>query len=380
MNADKNCTANFTLNSSLPDLIPSALSTATTAIAPAKNISLLNTVNNQGGASAGSSVAAFHLSTNTSYGDGDDIPFTFTRSVGGLAAGASSSATNTLTIPATAPLGAYYICSMADRGHTVTESNETNNALCTASTIQVTRPDLVMTDVTPSASTVNQGGTLLVTNTVQNQGAVATPIGFRVGFYLHPSVGADVAITTTRVVAALAAGASTTGTTNLTVPASTPPNAYYVCAMADPLGQVVETDEANNILCSPNQVTVPLPDLTVTALSKTATTVKAGGSFTVSNSVKNIGGSKAGSSVVEFHLSADAVYGGGDDVASPTKRTITSLAINATSTASTAMKVPVTTPPGDYYVCIQADTNNSVAELSEKNNERCTTSTITVTP
>jgi subtilase family serine protease len=380
MNADKNCTANFTLNSSLSDLIISALSTATTAIAPGKNLSLFNTVKNQGTASPGSSVAAFHLSNNTTYGDGDDIPFAFTRSVDGLAAGASSSATNTLTIPATTPLGNYYICAMADSGGAVTESDETNNSLCTASTIQITLSDLIMTTVTPNAPTVNQGGTLSVTDTVQNQGAVATPIGFRVGFYLHPSLGADVAITTNRPVAALAAGFSSTGTTNLTVPASTPPNTYYVCAKADSLAQVVETDEGNNTLCSSTQVTVPQPDLTVTALSKTATTVKAGGTIVVSNSIKNIGGSKAGSSIVAFHLSIDAAYGGVDDVASTTTRTIASLAINATSTASTGMKIPATTPTGIYYVCIQADTNNSVAETDEGNNTGCSTNTITVTP
>jgi subtilase family serine protease len=220
---------------------------------------------------------------------------------------------------------------------------------------------------------------LSVTDTVQNQGAVATPIGFRVGFYLHPHLGADVVIITNRPVAALAAGSSNTGTTNLIVPASTPPNDYYVCAKADSLSQVAETDETNNTLCTGTLVTVPQPDLTVTAVSTTATTVKAGGTITVSNSIKNIGGSKAGSSVVAFHLSTDTTFGGVDDVASTTTRTIASLAINATSTASTGTKVPASTPAGIYYVCVQADKNNSVAEVDETNNDRCTMTTITVT-
>ncbi|HET6464806.1 MAG TPA: CARDB domain-containing protein, partial [Nitrospiria bacterium] len=329
-------------------------------------------------------VEAFHLSTNTTYGDGDDIPFAFTRSVGPLSPGASSSATNTLIIPAAIPLGNYYICAKADSGGALTESDETNNSLCTAGTIQVTLSDLIMTTVTPNALTVNQGGTLSVTNMVQNQGAVATPIGFRVGFHLSVNNlygdGDDLAVTTSRVVAALAAGASSTGTTGLLIPSSTPPGMYYVCAKADSLAQVVETDETNNTLCSSTQVTVPQPDLTVTAVSKTATTVKAGAIFYVSNSIKNVGGSKAGSSVVAFHLSADAVYGGGDDIASTTTRTITSLGINATSTGLTPMKVPASTSSGTYYVCVQADRNNSVAEVDETNNTRCTTTTITVTP
>jgi hypothetical protein len=363
-----------------PDLIISALSTATTAIAPGKNISLSNTVKNQGTVSAGSSVAAFHLSTNTTYGDGDDIPFTFIRSVGPLSAGASSSATNTLTIPATTPLGNYYICAMADSGNAVGEEDETNNVLCTASTIQVTLSDLIMTTVTPNAPSVNQGGTLSVTNTVQNQGAVATPIGFRVGFYLHPSVGADVAITTSRVVAALGAGLSSTGTTGLLIPSSTPSGTYYVCAKADSLSQVLETDETNNTLCSSTQVTVPQPDLIVSALSTTTTTAAAGGVAYVTNSIKNQGGSKAGTFVEAFHLSTNAVYGDGDDIVSITTRTIGSLGIGATSSATNAVRIPAGTSTGDYYICANADDGNSVAESDKGNNSQCTTTTITVTP
>jgi hypothetical protein len=366
-----------------PDLIVSSLQTSTTAIAPGKNISLFNAVKNQGDASAGSSVAAFHLSTNTTYGDGDDIPFTFSRSVGPLAAGAKSTATNTLTIPAPTPLGNYYICAMADSGNVVAEDNETNNSLCTAAMIQVTLADLVTTDVTPNSGTVNQGGTLSVSDTVQNVGAVATPIGFRVGFHLSVNNvygdGDDVAITTNRVVAALGAGASSTGTTGLLIPSSTPPGDYYVCAKADSLAQVVETDETNNTLCSSTQVTVPQPDLIVSGLSTTIATVKAGGVAYVTNAIKNQGGSKAGTFVVAFHLSTNAVYGDGDDIVSITTRTIGSLGIGATSSATNAVRIPAGTSAGDYYICANADDGNTVTESDEGNNSRCTTTTITVT-
>ncbi len=384
MNANKSCTANFTLNTSLPDLIISALSTTATAVAPGKTFVLSNTVKNQGTATAGSSIVAFHLSTNAVYGDGDDIAFTATRSVASLVAGASSSGNTTLTVPPAAALGTYYICAMADSGGAVNEgTNESNNSSCTGGTIQVTRADLIMTAVTPTVTTVNQGGTLPVFNTVKNQGLISST-SFRIAFHLSVDDtygGAnDVALTTIRSVTSLGPGISSSATTNLAIPLSTPPNTYYVCAYADSLNAVIETDDGNNTLCSQVQVTVPQPDLIVSALSTTATTVKAGAIFYVSNSIKNQGGSKAGSSVVAFHLSLDTTYGGGDDIASTTTRTITSLAINATSAASTVVRIPATTPPGTYYVCVQADTNNSVAELNETNNERCTTNTITVTP
>jgi subtilase family serine protease len=188
----------------------------------------------------------------------------------------------------------------------------------------------------------------------------------------------DVAITATRSVAALAAGASSAGSTTITVPATTAPNTYYLCAKADSANTVAETDESNNTLCSSTLVTVPEPDLIVSALSTTATTGTAGGSISVSNSIKNQGGSKAGSSIVAFHLSTNATYGDGDDIVSITSRTISSLAINATSTVGSAVKIPLTTPSGTYYVCVRADDADSVAESDESNNAACTATAFTV--
>ena len=114
------------------------------------------------------------------------------------------------------------------------------------------------------------------------------------------------------------------------------------------------------------------------AESTTATTVNKGANFTLSNSVKNQGGSAAGSSTVAFHLSTDTTYGNGDDVVITQTRTITSVAIGATSTASTTLTVPLSTPSGTYYVCAMADTNNTVAEGDETNNTRCTATTINI--
>jgi len=247
------------------DLAMTAVSTTTTAVAPGKTLSLSNTVKNQGIFPAGSFTIAFHLSTDTTYGNGDDIAFTATRSVTSLAAGATSTASTTLTIPSSTPLGSYYICAMADSTNTVNEGSlENNNALCTASTVQVTLSDLIMTQVSPNAATAMKGGTLSVTNTVKNQGPVSTGTSFRIGFRLSVNTtfgdSDDVVITTIRSVSALAAGASSTATTSLSIPSSTPSGTYYVCAKADSAGTVAETDENNNTLCSDG---APIPQVTV---------------------------------------------------------------------------------------------------------------------
>lgn len=364
------------------DLVVSALSTATTAILPGKTLPVSSTVLNQGNLNAGGSRVAFSLSTDSVYGNGDDIHLSATRTVGSLAIGASSTASTTLTVPSTTPVRSYFICAMADSTSTVNEGyQEHNNTYCTDSTVAVTYPDFVMTAVTPAVATVNQGASLVVNSMVTNQGLVASgssKVAFRLSLNDVYGDGDDVVISATRSVAALAAETASSGNTTITVPATAAPNTYYLCAKADSANAVVETDESNNTLCSSTLVTVPEPDLIVSALSTTATTGTAGGSISVSNSIKNQGGSKAGSSIVAFHLSTNATYGDGDDIVSTTSRTISSLAINATSTVGSAVKIPLTTPSGTYYVCVRADDADSVAESDESNNAACTATAFTV--
>jgi len=197
------------------DLVMTAVSTTATILAPGGAFTLANTAQNQGNFPAGSSAVGFHLSTNTTYGDGDDVAMTATRTIASLAAGATSASTTGLTVPAATPFGTYYVCAMADSGNTVSESNETNNSLCTTATIQVSATDLIMTAVTPNAATVNPGATLSVTDSAKNQGqfsAGASKVGYSLSLDATYGGGDDVAITTTRTITSLAAGATSRGT------------------------------------------------------------------------------------------------------------------------------------------------------------------------
>jgi len=372
-----------------PDLIMTAVGPNTNVLKPGQSLAVSNTVSNQGDVAAGSFTIAFHLSPNTTYGDSDDIVLSATRSVTSLSplatgtmATSTRTASTTLTIPSTTPVGTYYICAMADSANAVDEGAfENNNTFCSASPVTVTYPDLVMTDVTPGATTVNQGASLTGSSTVQNQGLVASgssTVAFHLSVDNIYGNADDIVLSGTRSVAGLAAGASSSGSATLKVPASTPPNTYYLCAMADKNNSVVEIHEDNNTKCSTTQVTVPNSDLIVSAVSTTATTATAGKSVYISNSIKNQGGSKSGSFVVAFHLSTNPVYGDGDDVVSTKTRMISALAIGGTNTASTSVTIPSTTPAGTYYMCVKADDTDTVTELDETNNTACTSTTITV--
>jgi subtilase family serine protease len=178
--------------------------------------------------------------------------------VASLAAGATSSGTVSVTIPASAPLGTYYLLACADGANAVSESNEANNCLASASTIAVTRPDLVETAVSNPPASAKLGGKFSVTDTVANQGN-ATAASSRTYYYLSVDGvkdSGDKLLTGNRSVNSLAAGATSTGTVTVTIPTSTVVGTYYLLACADGASAVAESNETNNCRASSTQVNV----------------------------------------------------------------------------------------------------------------------------
>ncbi len=94
----------------------------------------------------------------------------------------------------------------------------------------------------------------------------------------------------------------------LQVPAGTPTGAYYLLAKADAGAAVAESVETNNTRMG-SLVRVG-PDLTMSALTAPTAAVP-GGSVTVSDTVKNIGGGGAGVSITSFYLSTNLVLDAG---------------------------------------------------------------------
>jgi hypothetical protein len=158
--------------------------------------------------------------------------------------GATSTATTNVVIPSSASLGTRYVCAFADDLAQVAESNESNNTQ--ANPISIVRPDLRMSSLlTPASAT--PGDAITINNTVVNSGTGSAG-GFRVGLYLSADATCTTGDTflTSRVVAGLASGAASAAATAATIPPGASGGAQYVCAIADYLGQVVESNETNN--------------------------------------------------------------------------------------------------------------------------------------
>src|SRR5262249_6572186 len=94
------------------------------------------------------------------------------RSVPALAAGASSTGTVNIAFPASLATGVYYLLACADDTATNVEIDETNNCVASATTVTITRPDLVETAVSNPPDNAKPNATITITDTVQNQGQV----------------------------------------------------------------------------------------------------------------------------------------------------------------------------------------------------------------
>jgi subtilase family serine protease len=344
-----------------PDLIVSALSAPGTAGA-GKTFTVTETTKNSGAGDAGGSTTRFYLSTNSSLDAGDE-PLG-SRTVPPLAAGATDAATTTLTVPADTTTGTYYVIGQADTANDVAETAETNNYR--ASTAVRIGPDLVVSAVTAPATAV-AGSSFTVTETTKNQGDGDSG-GSTTRFYLSTNSTFDGTdkILGTRTVAPVAADASDTATTSLTLPPDTTAGSYYVIALADAANAVVETIENNNTRASSATMKVG-PDLIVSAMTAPGSGA-IGATITVTDTTRNQGTGASPASATGYYLSTNSTIGTGDVFLG--SRSVDALAPGAGASGSASLQIPLDTAPGNYYIVARADWNGAVGETTETNNDR----------
>lgn len=368
---ERNESNNFRVSGSMavtlyrPDLTLIALKTPATA-QTGRPLVITHTVRNVGLAPASASVMTFFIVSDATA----DSVLLGTRALGALGSGATSTLTTSLTIPATLPVpAAYRVMAVLDSAQQQTELDESNNTLTTSS-IAVTayRPDLTVTNITLPA-TAQAGRPLAIRHTVRNAGPA--PAGaFAVRFFLSADdvLDAGDVLLGARSIGALAAGASSTAITTLTLPGNTSvPGTYRVIALVDALGQAIELDETNNAaVSSPVPVTAYRPDLTISALTVPAT-ARAGRPLAITHTIRNLGPAPAGAFVIRFYLASGDVLDPGD-VLLGTRR-VAALGAGASSAAITSVTVPVTTAvPVSYRVIAVADALEQQVELDESNN------------
>jgi hypothetical protein len=387
-NANYNAAAQATQSFAVgADLTVSALSSSIAgSVLAGSTVTISDTLTNQGSTrTAASSVSErFYLSTDPVITTADLM--IGSRSLTSLAAGASSSGSTTATIPANLAPGTYYIGAIVDFTNVEPETNEGNNTRATAAfTVTAGSVDLVVSALSSAVEggSVNAGGTVTIHDTMTNQGSMKTTASsVAERFYLStdPVVTTADLMIGSRSVTSLAAGASSSGTTTATIPANLAPGTYYIGAIIDFTNMQPESNEGNNTAVTASFTVVRDVDLVVSALSSTVDggSVSAGSSFTIYDTMANLGSTKTtASSVAErFYLSTNASITTADTMIG--SRSVSSLAGGASSSGATSVRIPSNLAPGTYYIGAYVDFVNMQPETNESNNTRLSLGTVTV--
>lgn len=292
-----------------------------------------------------------------------------------LVAGETFSASDSLQVPVTTPAGEYYLlCAANDQGAFLEEVEQNNTVASTAPLLiaEAERPDLVVESVQFGAVEVQAGQSIVVDDAVRNVG-VETSGAFRVGIYLSDDAlitPSDVLIGQ-RQVLDLEVGALDPASGSLTVPAFVMAGTYFVGAIADDLGAIIEMDELNNEFLAPGTLAVtaaPEPDLAAASVSFSPPSVEGGQSIVVEESVLNQGLAAAPLFQIGVYLSDDPTIDPATDILIGT-RTESFLPVGSVSNSGpTSIPVPAGTPPGEYFVGVYADSSELLVELDEGNN------------
>jgi subtilase family serine protease len=216
-----------------------------------------------------------------------------------------------------------------------------------------------------------------VAETVINQGG-GDAVASSVTFYLSSDWifdAADTPLNPARTVPALINGASSSGSTTLTIPAATPSGVYYIIARVDALNAIAETQEGNNTASYSVRIG---PDLWVSYFYPTPNKSAAGGTVSVVNTITNQGGATAAASTVRFYFSTNYTLEAGDVQIG--ERAVPALAAGQFNSGSTPVQIPAGTAPGNYYLLAQADALGVVDESPETNNVTYVAIQVTIVP
>ncbi len=181
-----------------------------------------------------------------------------------------------------------------------------------------------------------------------------------------------------RAVPAFGAGAqSSSGSTDVTIPANTCTKTYYLIAKADADTLISEWNEGNNNRAVSIAITRPDPSADLYVSSVTApSSANAGDAITVTDTT-NKSGCATGASTTRVYLSKYANGYAGIEIGSGRAVPASTSNLGAqTNSGSISGTIPSGGCTGSCYIVVKADADGAIGEWNEGNNKRATAITI----
>ncbi len=364
------------------DLLPQQPQVFATTATPGFGIQASCNILNSGTTTAPSSTLGYYLSTNTTF-DASDVLLTTVTGFA-LGSGQTSPRSGTLVVPTGTAAGSYYVLFVADPSNAVAETNETNNVLGLPLTVNPPFSGNVVplsgtaTVTSCSTSIYDNGG---LSNYADNSSGSLTLLPATAGSVVQLTFttldvedGYDFVTVYDGTNASAPLLATYSGAylgTQLPLPLTATNAAGALTVVFSSDGLINAAGFAATVSC----VSAPQPDLLMTQIGASPSTVAAGNNVSLTATVANQGGGAASASAVGFYLSTDQVLSANDVLLGTSPGG--ALGLNLSASRPLVAPVPANTVPGSYYVLFVADPTNAVAETNETNNTAALRLTVT---
>lgn len=254
----------------------------------------------------------------------------------------------------------------------IAETNENNNIIKKRIYVKGLDVDIALQSIVGD-DILQSGSSVPVIIATKNTGKVNV-VGFKNKYYFSTDAvidASDIVFSTTTSGSAtgLVAGNSVNENINLFINANTPSGNYYIIAVADADNVIAETNESNNILIKQIQVVAPFRDIAISSFSSNTNPINVSTSFFTSAVFKNNGSLATGNFGVNIYLSTDSIISVNDLKINSNLLSVTSVNGNATRNVTfSSVTIPSTVSSGSYFLILEADASNLVAEKFEDNN------------
>lgn len=378
------------------DLVAKSI-TGPASMAPGQQVEVSVALANDGFIGDPAAKIEVYLSNDAVYGGTDALVHTEPLDVAGAT---SVTRTFSFALPGSVNAGPNYLIARLVTGAGVTDGNPANNTVASATTSNVTLPNLelvkfevlhVDTALPTTVAYIDELARFRVT--YKNSGEVGAPanhVGIAISENNRFSFPNDTIIRD-EPIPALAAGASHTVEFTARIPLVDKFNnplvtkPYYLFALVDSFNAVPETsnNDNNGSGDGPILLRAPAPDYTVADVDAPAATA-VGEVIPVFRVLRNVG-NRAGPPVsVRYYASANEIITADDvplEILTPTGVSLeemVTIGAGGENSDTVFLRLPPQMPPGNYYVGILLDEGNVVAELEEANNAIASTSVTAV--
>lgn len=231
-------------------------------------------------------------------------------------------------------------------------------------------PNLTTSNLSVPSNTTS-GGSITVSSSINNIGGGFSGTNRWVVWYsstpmLNPYDSEELGYNT---IPFINAGTSTTSTKTVTLPSGLAAGQHYVCFQADKNNTVLESDESDNITCTPITILAPAYHDFTTTNEVVSPSIVAQGDYITADCYTNYIGSSSATAQTAIYISTTTnLTNSSIFLGSFTPTTLSTS--NPAQALSKSFLIPSTTAARNYYVLFVSDDNDDVGEgiAGEANN------------